>query len=198
MIPTEVELPSALSATVRSDLGSLPTPRLWNGPESESEIGPFSVRDPEGVTVRATSRLPLLTVCWPQKVCFRRLTASPELPPHPARATAQAAVTTSPETVRSIRPRFSMWPESSNAAPWLAPFAPLAIDSCAMPARTILYTGKGGVGKTSVAACTARACAAAGARTLLISTDPAHSLAESLQAELDTEPRSVSSNLWAQ
>jgi arsenite/tail-anchored protein-transporting ATPase len=67
-----------------------------------------------------------------------------------------------------------------------------------MPARTILYTGKGGVGKTSVAACTARACAAAGARTLLISTDPAHSLAESLQSELDTEPRAVSTNLWAQ
>src|ERR1700693_5839155 len=67
-----------------------------------------------------------------------------------------------------------------------------------MPARTILYTGKGGVGKTSVAACTARACAAAGSRTLLLSTDPAHSLADSLQAELGTEPRSVSANLWAQ
>jgi arsenite-transporting ATPase len=67
-----------------------------------------------------------------------------------------------------------------------------------MQARTILYTGKGGVGKTSVAACTARACAAAGRRTLLISTDPAHSLAESLEAELDTEPRSVAEHLWAQ
>jgi arsenite-transporting ATPase len=67
-----------------------------------------------------------------------------------------------------------------------------------MRARTILYTGKGGVGKTSVAACTARACAAAGRRTLLISTDPAHSLAESLQAELGTEPRALADNLWAQ
>ena len=67
-----------------------------------------------------------------------------------------------------------------------------------MLARTILYTGKGGVGKTSVAACTARACAARGRRTLLISTDPAHSLAESLQAELGTEPREVQTNLWAQ
>ena len=47
--------------------------------------------------------------------------------------------------------------------------------------RTILYTGKGGVGKTSVAAATARRCAAAGQRTIVLSTDPAHSLAESLE-----------------
>jgi arsenite-transporting ATPase len=67
-----------------------------------------------------------------------------------------------------------------------------------MMARTILYTGKGGVGKTSVAACTARACAAGGRRTLLISTDPAHSLAESLQVELGNDPREVEPNLWAQ
>jgi arsenite/tail-anchored protein-transporting ATPase len=49
-----------------------------------------------------------------------------------------------------------------------------------MGPRIILYTGKGGVGKTSVAVATARRCAAAGARTLVLSTDPAHSLAESL------------------
>jgi arsenite-transporting ATPase len=64
--------------------------------------------------------------------------------------------------------------------------------------RTILYTGKGGVGKTSVAACTARACAAAGRRTLLLSTDPAHSLADSLQAELGTDPCELEPNLWAE
>ena len=51
-----------------------------------------------------------------------------------------------------------------------------------MAPRTILYTGKGGVGKTSVAAATARRCAAAGLRTVVLSTDPAHSLAESLGA----------------
>jgi arsenite/tail-anchored protein-transporting ATPase len=45
-----------------------------------------------------------------------------------------------------------------------------------MAPRTILYTGKGGVGKTSVAAATARRCAAAGLRTVVLSTDPAHSL----------------------
>jgi arsenite-transporting ATPase len=67
-----------------------------------------------------------------------------------------------------------------------------------MRPRTILYTGKGGVGKTSVAACTARGCAAAGLRTLILSTDPAHSLSESLGAELGPEPAQVSDGLWGQ
>ncbi len=67
-----------------------------------------------------------------------------------------------------------------------------------MTPRTILYTGKGGVGKTSVAACTARACAASGLRTLVISTDPAHSLSESLGAELGGEPRPAGDRLWGQ
>ncbi len=67
-----------------------------------------------------------------------------------------------------------------------------------MRARTILYTGKGGVGKTSVAACTARRCAANGLRTLVISTDPAHSLAESLGAPLGPDPVQVDDRLWGQ
>ncbi len=67
-----------------------------------------------------------------------------------------------------------------------------------MRPRTILYTGKGGVGKTSVAAATARRCAAAGARTLVISTDPAHSLADALQSPVEGEPTKVSKKLWAQ
>ena len=50
-----------------------------------------------------------------------------------------------------------------------------------MAPRTILYTGKGGVGKTSVAAATARRVAASGIDTVVLSTDPAHSLADSLQ-----------------
>ncbi|MDX6642417.1 MAG: arsenite/tail-anchored protein-transporting ATPase, partial [Solirubrobacteraceae bacterium] len=57
-----------------------------------------------------------------------------------------------------------------------------------MTPRTILYTGKGGVGKTSVAACTARRSAAAGLRTLVLSTDPAHSLSDALEAELGADP----------
>jgi len=64
--------------------------------------------------------------------------------------------------------------------------------------RTILYTGKGGVGKTSVAAATARRCAAQGLRTLVISTDPAHSLADALQTEVGGVPTKVAENLHAQ
>ena len=67
-----------------------------------------------------------------------------------------------------------------------------------MRTRTILYTGKGGVGKTSVAACTARACADRGLRTLVISTDPAHSLSESLGVAVGEDPAEVSPGLWGQ
>src|SRR6201987_1556974 len=67
-----------------------------------------------------------------------------------------------------------------------------------MAPRTILYTGKGGVGKTSVAACTARACAASGLRTLVLSTDPAHSLSESLGADLGAAPCKAGDRLWGQ
>jgi arsenite/tail-anchored protein-transporting ATPase len=67
-----------------------------------------------------------------------------------------------------------------------------------MRPRTILYTGKGGVGKTSVAACTGRRLAAGGLRTLVISTDPAHSLAEALEIELGSEPVQADTRLWGQ
>ena len=67
-----------------------------------------------------------------------------------------------------------------------------------MRPRTILYTGKGGVGKTSVAAGTARRCAANGQRTLVVSTDPAHSLSESLEVDLSAEPRKADGLLWGQ
>jgi arsenite/tail-anchored protein-transporting ATPase len=67
-----------------------------------------------------------------------------------------------------------------------------------MAPRTILYTGKGGVGKTSVAAATARRCAAAGMRTIVLSTDPAHSLADVLELPVGAEPTELGRNLWAQ
>lgn len=67
-----------------------------------------------------------------------------------------------------------------------------------MRPRTILYTGKGGVGKTSVAAATARRCAAQGLKTLVISTDPAHSLADVLQAEVGGKPTKIAKRLKAQ
>jgi arsenite/tail-anchored protein-transporting ATPase len=67
-----------------------------------------------------------------------------------------------------------------------------------MAPRTILYTGKGGTGKTSVAAATARRCAAAGLRTVVLSTDPAHSLSDSLEAPLGPKPEQVAANLFGQ
>jgi arsenite/tail-anchored protein-transporting ATPase len=67
-----------------------------------------------------------------------------------------------------------------------------------MRPRTILYTGKGGVGKTSVAAATARMCARSGLRTVILSTDPAHSLSDSLEAPLGPEPTPAGDRLWGQ
>lgn len=64
--------------------------------------------------------------------------------------------------------------------------------------RIILYTGKGGVGKTSVAAATALRCAELGHKTIVISTDPAHSLADSLDRPIGALPVKLDQNLWAQ
>jgi arsenite/tail-anchored protein-transporting ATPase len=63
--------------------------------------------------------------------------------------------------------------------------------------RVILFTGKGGVGKTSVAAATAVQCARAGYRTVVMSTDPAHSLGDSFDVELGADLTPISTNLWA-
>jgi arsenite-transporting ATPase len=57
-------------------------------------------------------------------------------------------------------------------------------------------TGKGGVGKTSVAAATGLRCAELDYKTLVLSTDPAHSLADSFDLELGHEPQQVRPNLW--
>jgi len=62
--------------------------------------------------------------------------------------------------------------------------------------RLILMTGKGGVGKTSTAAATGMRCAELGYKTLVLSTDPAHSLADSFDVPLGHEPREVCRNLW--
>jgi arsenite-transporting ATPase len=67
-----------------------------------------------------------------------------------------------------------------------------------MSPRTILYTGKGGVGKTSVAAASARAIAAAGLRTIVLSTDPAHSLSDSLEVTLGHDPTPIAPGLYGQ
>ena len=64
--------------------------------------------------------------------------------------------------------------------------------------RILLYLGKGGVGKTTTAAATALRCAQMGYRTLVVSTDIAHSLADSLDRPLQGEPTEVTANLFAQ
>ena len=61
--------------------------------------------------------------------------------------------------------------------------------------RVILVTGKGGVGKTTLAAATALTAAERGARTLLVSTDAAHSLADVLLQTLGSEPAPIADNL---
>ncbi len=66
------------------------------------------------------------------------------------------------------------------------------------PLRIILYLGKGGVGKTTVSAATAVRSAALGKRTLVVSTDLAHSLADCLQQPLTSVPQELAANLWAQ
>ncbi|MGQ9837898.1 MAG: TRC40/GET3/ArsA family transport-energizing ATPase [Cyanobacteriota bacterium] len=62
--------------------------------------------------------------------------------------------------------------------------------------RIILMTGKGGVGKTSMAAATGWRCAEIGLKTLVLSTDPAHSLADSFDQPLGHDPIEVKPNLW--
>ena len=66
--------------------------------------------------------------------------------------------------------------------------------------RILLFTGKGGVGKTTVAAATALRCADQGLRTIVLSTDPAHSLADAFEAHLDSQPRRIGDRgeLWGQ
>ena len=63
--------------------------------------------------------------------------------------------------------------------------------------RVIIYTGKGGVGKTSTAAATALRSAHMGYRTIVVSTDSAHSLADSLDFPLTGEIKNVEKNLDA-
>ena len=63
--------------------------------------------------------------------------------------------------------------------------------------RVLLFTGKGGVGKTTTAAATAARAASRGVKTLVLSTDPAHSLADALDVPLGPEPTEVADGLVA-
>lgn len=64
--------------------------------------------------------------------------------------------------------------------------------------RTILFTGKGGVGKTTLSAATALLSARRGHKTLAISTDAAHSLSDSFEVELGNTPRKITAGLYGQ
>ena len=64
--------------------------------------------------------------------------------------------------------------------------------------RVLLVTGKGGVGKTTISAATAVNAADMGYRTLVMSTDPAHSLADAFQIDLGDQPTEILPMLAAQ
>ena len=64
--------------------------------------------------------------------------------------------------------------------------------------RVLLFTGKGGVGKTTTAAATAVRCADAGLRTVVLSTDPAHSLADAFDVPLGPVAAPICAGLWGQ
>lgn len=64
--------------------------------------------------------------------------------------------------------------------------------------RIIIVTGKGGVGKTSIAAATGMRCSKLGQKTLVMSTDSAHSLGDSFDFKLGAEPVKVAENLYGQ
>ncbi len=64
--------------------------------------------------------------------------------------------------------------------------------------RVLLFTGKGGVGKTSVSAATALRLADQGYRTIVLSTDAAHSLGDSFNLPIGNEPTPLAPNLWGQ
>ncbi|HET6949644.1 MAG TPA: ArsA family ATPase [Acidimicrobiales bacterium] len=66
------------------------------------------------------------------------------------------------------------------------------------PTRILLFTGKGGVGKTTASAATALRCADAGLRTLVLSTDPAHSLGDALDVALGPLVAPIAAGLWGQ
>ena len=61
--------------------------------------------------------------------------------------------------------------------------------------KILLYTGKGGVGKSTISAATALRCGDRGLKTLVISTDPAHSLSDAFDKSLGDDPVQITENL---
>lgn len=63
--------------------------------------------------------------------------------------------------------------------------------------RVILYTGKGGTGKSVIACATGLKTASLGYETLIVSSDPAHTLGDALEKKITDSPTKVHENLWA-
>ncbi|TCK25070.1 arsenite efflux ATP-binding protein ArsA [Pseudonocardia endophytica] len=70
-------------------------------------------------------------------------------------------------------------------------------DRYAPGVRVVLFTGKGGVGKTTLAAATAAMLSGSGRKVLVVSTDPAHSLGDALGTELGPDPTEIEPSLFA-
>jgi len=64
--------------------------------------------------------------------------------------------------------------------------------------RIILFTGKGGVGKTTLSASTGAYLSELGKKVLVVSVDPAHSLSDVLEVDVGPEPKEISKNFYAQ
>ncbi|MCD6511324.1 MAG: TRC40/GET3/ArsA family transport-energizing ATPase [Thaumarchaeota archaeon] len=66
-----------------------------------------------------------------------------------------------------------------------------------MPSRILIYTGKGGTGKSVISCATGLRCSELGYKTMVLSADPAHSLSDAFSTNVGSEPVEVSKNLWA-
>src|SRR3954447_8138332 len=173
--------------SVKSKRGSLPLPCDSNGPLSRRRTGPSRPLMPWTLASSCALTRPLCSDLLEEKVWLSSPSTLSSLDP-------QAAISSGETQKSRARRRRRIRPRTYQRAAGRGPGSRLAL----LPPRTILYTGRGGVGKTSVAAATARRCAAAGLRTLVVSTDPAHSLADALGLPLGSGPTPVSDKLDGQ
>src|SRR3954470_9877836 len=185
--PAVNDCPETLMPSVKSKRGSLPLPCDSNGPLSRRRTGPSRALMPWTLASSCALTRPLCSDLLEEKVWLSSPSTLSSLDP-------QAAISSGETQKSRARRRRRIPPRTYQRAAGRGPGSRLAL----LPPRTILYTGKGGVGKTSVAAATARRCAAAGLRTLVVSTDPAHSLADALGVPLGSAPTPVSQHLDGQ
>lgn len=185
---------------------------IW---DDEDECRCVPVLNAEALSVAETaallSELDELEMSAPEVVVNRFIDGTPSQ----LRALAEA-----PESVRSrtpviapllgVEPRgagllelgrgyqAAEWPESSGEGE--TPEAPSVtgkLSKDVAKAKLLLVAGKGGVGKTTVSCSIASSHAAHGERTLLVSTDPAGSLADALRSPVGPEPVEIAPNLHA-